>query len=653
MSESSSRLPARPSLEQLHKQAKELLQQHRAGDQSATQRFRASGARLRETATLADAQFVLAREYGFETWATLKHHIEAATTSDTADALQRLPWDLLAAHNGDAEALKRLNHLLASSITVDQLHQRVAQRMEALVPGAEHRTGEFALADARFFIARQYGFDNWATFAESIVRPPSDPRAVPLGMSATPPFYTIDWTDSTVELRPPLSEKDWDTIVGLMKEMQLTGLNAGGQMTDHAAVRLAELQHVTSLHLGGSKKLTDAGLRHLGRMPQLERLDLSGWESPITDQGLEVLRSLPALKWFQMCWPQRVTDAGVAHLEFCERLETVDVMGTRTGDGVIRALAGKPKLRQLKTGSGVTAASLPLFHQFPMFKTWQGGELSYGLLDFNAKPTYLLLPAHFTRRGFEHLAGLDGLFALNLAGPSVMAAEDLEPLVQLSNLGWLGADPSDAAMRCIASMPRLRMLMCQDTQAGDDGFVALSRSQSIEYIWGRRCHNLRGRGFSALASMPALRGLSVSCKNVDDEALAALPRFPALEEFMPMDVSDEGFVHVGRCERLQALWCMYCRDTTDAATAHIAGLHNLKAYYAGSTRITDRSLEILGGISSLERIDLQDCRGISNAGIAHLASLPRLQDVSLGGLPRVTREGASVFPATVRVKYSP
>ena len=38
--------------------------------------------------------------------------------------------------------------------------------------------------------------------------------------------------------------------------------------------------------------------------------------------------------------------------------------------------------------------------------------------------------------------------------------------------------------------------------------------------------------------MPALRGLSVSCLNVDDEGLAALPRFPALRELMPMDVPE-------------------------------------------------------------------------------------------------------------------
>src|SRR5688572_28977606 len=66
MSESKRRIPARPSLDQLHKQAKELLRDWRAADATSS-------------ATLADAQFTLAREYGFESWAKLKHHVEAIT----------------------------------------------------------------------------------------------------------------------------------------------------------------------------------------------------------------------------------------------------------------------------------------------------------------------------------------------------------------------------------------------------------------------------------------------------------------------------------------------------------------------------------------------------------------------------------------------
>jgi uncharacterized glyoxalase superfamily protein PhnB len=60
MSESPSSLPARPSIEQLRKRAKERLVAMRATDPSAR---------------LADAQFFLAREYGFDSWPKLVDHV--------------------------------------------------------------------------------------------------------------------------------------------------------------------------------------------------------------------------------------------------------------------------------------------------------------------------------------------------------------------------------------------------------------------------------------------------------------------------------------------------------------------------------------------------------------------------------------------------
>jgi hypothetical protein len=45
---------------------------------------------------------------------------------------------------------------------------------------------------------------------------------------------------------------------------------------------------------------------------------------------------------------------------------------------------------------------------------------------------------------------------------------------------------------------------------------------------------------------------------------------------MPMDVPDAGYQHIGKCERLESLILMYCRDTTDAATAHITRLEHFR-----------------------------------------------------------------------------
>ena len=145
--------------------------------------------------------------------------------------------------------------------------------------------------------------------------------------------------------------------------------------------------------------------------------------------------------------------------------------------------------------------------------------------------------------------------------------------------------------------------------------------------------------------------MGVSCANVDDQTLARWPDFPALRELTPIGVRDPAFRHIGRCERLARLTCMYCRDTTDDATAHLAGLA-LTYYYAGLTQITDRSLEMLGRMDSLEQIELYECNGVTDAGLAFLAALPRLREVALDSLPGVTLEGTRVFPAHVRVRYS-
>ena len=191
----------------------------------------------------------------------------------------------------------------------------------------------------------------------------------------------------------------------------------------------------------------------------------------------------------------------------------------------------------------------------------------------------------------------------------------------------------------------------QESVATGAGFEALSRSQTLEDIWGRECPHFDSRGFRALGRLPALRSLGIGCRHVDDAALATLPDFPSLRELTPIGFTDEGFRHIGRCALIERLTCMYCRETGDAATAHIVHLP-LTYYYAGLTRITDHSLELLGRISTLEKIELYECKRPTDGGLPHLAALPNLQEVHFTTLPGVTLEGTKIFPPRVRVYYA-
>ena len=76
-------IPARPSLEQYRKQAKELLRAALAGDHGALARLHAHHPRFSELnssklqkATLADAQLVIAREHGCASWPAFTREVE-------------------------------------------------------------------------------------------------------------------------------------------------------------------------------------------------------------------------------------------------------------------------------------------------------------------------------------------------------------------------------------------------------------------------------------------------------------------------------------------------------------------------------------------------------------------------------------------------
>jgi hypothetical protein len=124
-----------------------------------------------------------------------------------------------------------------------------------------------------------------------------------------------------------------------------------------------------------------------------------------------------------------------------------------------------------------------------------------------------------------------------------------------------------------------------------------------------------------------------------------------LEELMPMDIRDEGYRHVGRCEGLESLILKYCRNTTVAATAHLTRLR-LSYYFNSYTTITDRTPELLSGMETLERVTFDACHGLTDAGIAKLARLPSLKELRVSG-NRVTPGVRAMFASSVAVNREP
>jgi hypothetical protein len=627
-------------MDTLRTEAKRWLKALRANDPDARGRLVRAYPKAPARPVLRDVQHALARERGYDNWAAMKQALQQSAHA-TAPPLTRVEYERLAQEyvqafdEQDATALARMNAHYNRAFTFDDLFSEIWRRVYAFRQRRSKVPKNFLKTDeARMLVAQNAGFASWDALIASLET----------GASPIPP-YSVDTQRNAIAPRRLLNDHEWDQLIALMKERRIEGLSANGLMTDALATRIAELDHVIALGIGGSRGLTDQGLLQLARMPQLRWLNLSEYPGgKLTDRGLEVLRHLPNLRVFEMAWQKGITDVGVANLRFCDHIERVDLMGSPTGDGAIEALQGKPKLSSFASGKLVTDIGLRLLHNFPRLKTWQGDE-----------STRLLIDGPFTNAGLASLAGLEGIFDLDLFWHVTKITSDgFAHLAGLPNLGSIGADGTlsdDAALHHFAAIPRLRKLRAQGTPATDEGFEALSRSKTLEQLWTRETPNLRSRGFRALSRMPALRSLGVSCKQLDEDALAALPEFPSLRDLTPIDVTDSGFRHIGRCDKLERLCCMYCRDTTDVATDHIGRLQ-LRSYYAGLTQITDRSLEILGRMTSLEQIELYECLHVTDAGLVHLSTLPRLRRFEVSGSPGITLEGMRVFPVNVVVYYS-
>jgi hypothetical protein len=153
-------LPARPNLEQYKKQAKELLESYRSGDADALRRVEqhhvhsSKAVRAERGApalVLADAQLVIAREHGFESWPKFAKHIAQVAGKRLPAEVMRLADRAIVA--GD---VPRLEALLGEHREVIRNHHP-SRSDDPLAP--DYESGE-----ARRIIASAHHFDTWEQF---------------------------------------------------------------------------------------------------------------------------------------------------------------------------------------------------------------------------------------------------------------------------------------------------------------------------------------------------------------------------------------------------------------------------------------------------------------------------------------------------------
>jgi hypothetical protein len=142
-----------------------------------------------------------------------------------------------------------------------------------------------------------------------------------------------------------LTDADVEEIAKLqtVNEMEIVDT----KLTDAGLVSLAKLRNLVVLHLEGTPKMTDEGLKALATLPQLRHLRLTG---PFTDKGLSYLAALPSLKALWLETP-RATDEGLRQIAQCKSLERLCVPWADTiTDSTVACFKSMPKLVALGVG---------------------------------------------------------------------------------------------------------------------------------------------------------------------------------------------------------------------------------------------------------------------------------------------------------------
>ena len=139
----------------------------------------------------------------------------------------------------------------------------------------------------------------------------------------------------------------------------VTGVSffANRKAIDDDLLNLKWFPEIVKLDLG--PEMTDRALAHLKFVPKLQKLKLC---SPITDEGLTCLKFVPDLKELHMHGCRKITDAGLLHVGNLKQLRYLDIAATKIGDAGLAHLCGLSNLEHLDLYSYTKITNAGLVH---------------------------------------------------------------------------------------------------------------------------------------------------------------------------------------------------------------------------------------------------------------------------------------------------
>jgi hypothetical protein len=216
---------------------------------------------------------------------------------------------------------------------------------------------------------------------------------------------------------------------------------------------------------------------------------------------------------------------------------------------------------------------------------------------------------------------------------------------------------SDAWMPHIAKLKNLKSLRFTNngklTDAGMEQLSGLKQLQNFSFVGTQ----ITGKAYARFEGFTQLTRVSHRGSQIGDEGLKELcEHLPNLESISLAHAkfTDAGAPHLAKLTKLKGL--EIGAHATPASLQHITALP-LEYLQLGEGFDKSESLPIIKGISTLQRLTLNNCKNTTDEDLQLLAGMKQLQLLELGELPlteeRVARLAGFTFLKELRLVSRP
>jgi len=240
--------------------------------------------------------------------------------------------------------------------------------------------------------------------------------------------------------------------------------------------------------------------------------------------------------------------------------------------------------------------------------------------------------ANITDVGIANLRVLRDLLELHLDGTGLTdkGMAYLAEIKSLKTLSVRGTRITDDGVRAISGL-KLRSLFLSGTSVTDETLKMLSTMKDLQRLSFRGCCKISGRGIKYLSELPTLQYLDFEYCFLEPEGIESLSRLKHLIalEFGHTNLTADGIrklsriesleylnlngstvepawiKHLGKLPRLRSLVLNVCRIDPAAIALMPEHLPNLTQLQMRFSRLSDKTVEPLKGLKSLQFLDME------------------------------------------------